>query len=170
MSLLAQVVVGYAGWFTPRREIFPFTAWFMFALVPNEQTDYDVLLHGPAIHPQEPPQNFDQSGVFVHAPHSIVSHQLIQQLGDAVEKGDAARIAYLRPQLEEQFAAAHMRYDLIKVTYTPVVRWKTGRVLSSRVLRSFVATEPPQLDPDRPPPLEQEPDVTIPDVRPLTQS
>ena len=160
--LLVELVVGYAGWFTPRREIFPFGSWMMFALVPNRLTDYDLLLHGTADQPQEPPRPFDESGGLVHAPHSIVSYQLIQQLGQAVEAGDHARAEGLRRQVEEQFAVPQMRYDLIRVTYLPVPRWQSGQVLSRRPVGSFVATAPPLLNPDPPPPLERDPEAPPP--------
>lgn len=156
--LLTEVVVGYAGWFTRRREVFPFSPWMMFALVPNRLTAYDLLLHGPADRPQEPPRPFDQSGALVHAPHSVVSYHLIQQFGGALEAGDRAGADHFRRQVEEQFALAHMRYDLVQVTYLPVPRWESGQVLSRRFVRSFVATEPPLSNPDQPPPLERDSD------------
>lgn len=132
--LFVQVAVGYAGWFTPRHEIFPLTSWLLFSLVPNKITDYDLLLHGSAAYPQKPARSFNQSGVLVRAPHSIVSYQLIQQLGEAVEDGDQPKADYLRQQIEEQFAVASIAYDLTKVRYEPVDRWKTGQVLSPPVL------------------------------------
>ncbi len=143
LFLAVQVLAGYAGWFTPRHEIFPFTSWFLFSLVPNRVKDYDLLLHGTPNQPQEPPQSFNRSGALVYAPHSIVTYQLIQQLGDAVRQEDAPRVEFLRRQIEEQFAVGPMGYDLLELTYKPVARWKTGQVVSSRLVRSFVATEPP---------------------------
>jgi hypothetical protein len=143
MFLVAQVVVGYAGWFTPRHEIYPFTSWLLFSLVPDRLSDYDLLLHGSPAYPQEPPRSFNQSAGLVRAPHSIVSYQVIQQLGEAVAANDSARVDYLRGQIEEQFAVAPMRYDLIKVSYHPVDRWKTGRILSSSPVQSFTAAKLP---------------------------
>ena len=145
--LLAQVVVGYAGWLTPRHEIYPFPSWLLFSLVPNRINDYDLLLHGSPTYPQEPPRPFNQSGGLVRAAHSIVSYQLIQQLGDAVSAGSPAQIEYLCHQIEEQFATAPMRYDLIKVSYDPVARWKTGQVFSSTPVRSFTAKKLPLASP-----------------------
>lgn len=162
--LLAEVVIGYGGWFTPRHEVFPFSPWLMFALVPDRLTDYDLLLHGTPDRPQEPPRPFDQSGALVHAPHSIVCYQLIQQLGHAVEGADPSRVEGSRRQVEEQFATAHMRYDLIQVTYRPVARWQSGQVLLRRAVRSFVATAPPLVNPDLPPPLEQDPGTPTPEA------
>lgn len=147
--LLFQVAIGYAGWFTPRHEVFPFTSWLLFSLVPDRITDYDLLLHGSPLYPQNPPRPFNQSGALVRAPHSIVSYQLIQQLGDAVEKGDAPRAEALRQEIEEQFAAAPMTYDLVRLTYRPAARWSSGQLVSpARIVRSFTAS---QL---RPPPAE----------------
>ena len=137
--LLAQVVVGYAGWLTPRHEIFPFTSWLLFSLVPGKVTDYDLILHGSSRWPQVPPRPFNQSGGLVSSGHSIVTYQVIQQLGAAVTAGDTARIESLRHQIEEQFAVPSIRYDLVNLTYQPVARWKTGQILSSRVVQSFVA-------------------------------
>ncbi len=160
--MLAEVTVGYAGWFTPRREVFPFSSWSMFALVPNRLSEYDLLLHGTAGQPQEPPRSLNQSRGLVHAPHSVVTHQLVQQFGQAVEGNDPTLAEGIRRQVEEQFAVAHVRYDLIQVAYRPVPRWQSGQVLSQRFLRSFVATQPPLLNPDLPPPLERDEELPPP--------
>lgn len=141
--LFAQVVIGYAGWLTPRHEIYPFTSWLLFSLVPDRITDYDLLLHGSPTFPQEPPRPFNQSGGLVRAPHSIVSYQLIQQLGEAVAANDNPRIEYLRREIEEQFAFVPMRYDLIEVRYRPVSRWKTGHVLAMTGIHSFTSSKTP---------------------------
>ncbi len=149
--LLIQVVVGYAGWFTPRHEIFPLTSWLLFSLVPDRVADYDLVLHGSSAFPQNPARSFNQSGTLVYAPHSIVSYQLIQQLGEAVEGGDQTRAEYLRQQLEEQFNVASIRYDLVKQRYRPVEHWKTGQLLSpASVVASFTsgALRPVLLDPN----------------------
>lgn len=148
LFLLTQLVVGYGGWFTAQHEIFPFTSWLLFVLVPDQVTDYDILIHGPGSQPPDPPLPFSQSGTLVRAPHSITSYQLVQQLGMAVRKGDASRVASLRSRLEEQFTVSHLPYDLVRVTYRPLARWKTGRVISRLTLQSFVATTPPLSNPE----------------------
>ena len=137
--LSAQLVVGYLGWLTPQHEIFPFASWFLFSLVPDHVTDYDLLLYGPANRSQTVPRAFNRASNLVKGNHSVASYQLIQQLGAAVESRDQTRIGNVRRQIEEQFYASGVRYDLVQVTFRPVERLKTGRVLSSRPVQTFIS-------------------------------
>lgn len=139
--LAAQLVVGYLGWLTPSHEIFPFASWLLFSVVPDHVTDYDLVLRGSFREPQEPPRSFNRASNLVKGVHSVASYQLIQQLGEAVEARNSFQAESVRRQIEEQFYTSGVRYDLIRVTFQPVERWKTGRVLSSHLVESFVSGE-----------------------------
>ena len=136
--LLVEFVVGLGGTLTPRTEIFPFASWFLFSLVPGKVNDYDLVLRAAGDRPLDPAPRFSQAGRLVHAPHSIVVYQLIQQFGRAVEKNDP-RTDLLRRQVEVQFLVPAVRYDLVKATYRPVARYEHDQTLSITPLRSYVA-------------------------------
>ncbi len=140
--LVMECVVGMAGYLTPRKEIFPLASWFLFLLVPHHTNDYDLILRARDGSPIDPPLPYSQAPALVASPHSIVTYQLIQQFGDAETRHDAARGRSLRRQLEAQFLAGRVQYDLVLNTYQPVERWETGRVRARRTLRSFTAGEP----------------------------
>jgi hypothetical protein len=142
--LSAELVIGLGGVLTPQREIFPFASWFLFSLVPDRVVSYDLLLRGPAEKPLDPPRPFNRAGALVKSPHSVTTYQLIQQLGRAVEAKDEPKIRRLRRQIEAQFAAVSppMRYDLVRMTYTPAQRWKNPQSpVASLSVKSFVSGE-----------------------------
>ena len=140
--LVAECVVGMGGALTARQEIFPFASWFLFLLVPYHTSDYDLVLRAEGTRTLDPPPTFSHApGALVQASHSIVTYQLIQQLGEAQKHGDAARVRALRRQIEAQFRVFSIHYDLVRVVYQPVERWQTGRVISRTPLQSFVAGE-----------------------------
>ena len=130
------------GYLTPRGEIFPLASWFLFALVPHRTNDYDLLLRANDGHPIDPPLPYSQAPWLISTPHSIVTYQLVQQLGDALARRDDERARALRRQIEAQFAQPRVQYDLVRNTYQPVERWETGQVRARRTIRSFTAGAP----------------------------
>ncbi len=144
MGLLAlECVIGFGGALTARHEVFPFASWFLFGLIPDKESDYDLILRAEGERPLDPPPSFSHApGALVQGSHSVVSHQLIQQLGDADAHHDDARLRALRRQIEAQFRVPFIHYDLVRVVYRPVAYWETGQVISrSAPMRSFVAGE-----------------------------
>ena len=140
-ALLVELCVGLGGTLTHRKEIFPFASWFLFSLVPGETSDYDLVLHGVGDRPLDPPLRFSQAGWLIGTPHSIVTYNLIQQLGHAVEHGDPD-LGILRRQVDGQFTVPLIHYDLVKTTYRPVERWESDQTLRLVPLRSFVSNQP----------------------------
>ena len=141
-ALTFVLVVGLAGEIPPRHENFPFASWSLFSLVPGRRSEFDLILHAAGDPPPETGRPFNQADGLVYHPHSIVAHEVIQQLGDAEQHADADASRTLRRQIELEFIPAVTRYDLVRVTYTPVERWRTGRVLGTEAVRSFAAGEP----------------------------
>ena len=141
--LVVEFVVGMGGFLnTPSREIFPFASWFLFLLVPYHTEDYDLILHSNDGNPIEPPQPYTRVEWLVLNAHSIVSYNLVQQLGDAVARRDEARVRRLRRQLDALFTQPRVGYDLVRNTYQPVERYETGRVRTRHTVRSFTSGEP----------------------------
>ena len=143
VALLAvEFVVGMGGYLTPRKEIFPLASWFLFLVVPHHTNDYDLMLRAYDGHPVEPPLPYNHAPALIFTPHSIVTYQVVQQLGDAQTHHDDTRVRALRRQLESLFTQPRTRYDLVRNTYQPVERWETGQVRARQTLRSFAAGEP----------------------------
>ncbi len=141
-ALAFMLVVGLGGTLLPSHEVFPFASWFLFSLVPGPQNEYDLLLRTANDDPAKPGHPFRASDGLVHHSHSVVFHELIQQLGAAEARRDAAASRALRRQIEADFEPSVVRYDLVRAKYSPIERWRTGRVRETAGVRSFATGEP----------------------------
>ena len=117
----------------PREEVFPVYSWFLFALVPQQRTLYAVVLHEAEGQPLRQPRTYQEAAGIVRDPHNVVVHQLIQQLGAAVEKRDAAQVTEFRRLLETNYLPARSRYEVAKISYEPLRRWRTGEQRTERL-------------------------------------
>jgi hypothetical protein len=139
--LRSGVTLFLAGYFVgglltllhPREEVFPVYSWFLFALVPQRQTLYAVVLHEAEGRPLPQPIAYQEAINIVRDPHNVVVHQLIQQLGAAVEKQDVAQVTELRRLLETNYLPARSRYEVAKISYEPLRRWRTGEQRTERL-------------------------------------
>lgn len=140
--LAVMFVVGMASEIPPRREVFPLASWFLFVLVPDRTTEYDVEFRAVDDRPLDPPVRFGRSGNLVFQPHSVTCFQVIQQLGLSLERGKPGQVRALCRQVDTFCRPARLRYDVVKVTYDPLIRYDTGAVRERRVLGSFAVREP----------------------------
>ena len=141
-ALAFMLVVGLGGTLLPSHEVFPFASWFLFSLVPGRQSEFDLLLHTREEGPAGPGVSFRLADRLVRHSHSVVFHELIQQLGAAEERRDAPASRALRRQIEGDFEPGVVCYDLVRVKYAPIERWRTGRVRESAAVRAFTTGEP----------------------------
>jgi hypothetical protein len=122
-------------------EIIPFYGWSLFSKVPNEDSRYELLVHRHKRRLLEPPVSF------LHAPDTIVTgnryigRKVIQRLGRAVERGEAAQVEDLRRLLERNYLSGRVRYELIFERYNPMQKWRTGANLEERSLGQFTSGE-----------------------------
>lgn len=122
-------------------EIIPFFGWSLFSKAPNKDSRYTLLVHRHEAEIFEPPVSF------LHAPDTIVignryvGRKVIQRLGRAVERGEAARVGDLRRLLEESYLSGRVRYELIFERYDPVRKWRTGANFEQRSLGQFTSGE-----------------------------
>lgn len=123
-------------------EIFPFYGWSLFSKVPNRDSRYTVLLHAHEGRTLEPPIPF------LHAPESMVvgnrfiGRKLIQRLGGAQDRGEAAEVETLRKLLEESYLLGEVRYELVFESYNPLQKWLTGENDEQRSLARFESAGP----------------------------
>jgi hypothetical protein len=136
LCLAAYFLVGYARIRTT--DWVPFSSWALFVFVPNEPVAYGVKLRAAGDRVFDPPLDFRQADGIVAAPHDIVSAFLIDKLGFALEKGDSASVEGYRALLEANALGKTTRWDLVRLKYDPVDRWKTGNAAES-IVKSFTA-------------------------------
>lgn len=127
LFLAGYFVLGLATLALPRGEVFPCYSWFLFELVPGRESQYAVRLR--EVHGQKlaEPVLFQDAEDFVAEPHNVMMRDLVQQLGAEVEKGRMDEQVRLRRVMEKDYLPTPCRYELVVLTYEPLIRWRTGR-------------------------------------------
>lgn len=118
---------------------YPFFNWALFTKIPNEQDDFSIEIRsfdGVAYDPALP---FSESRfIFDAIGQSPTDYALpVSELGGAVVGGDAAAIAARREYVEKIFAGKEFAYDLVRIVYDPVEKWRTGAYRAREVIASF---------------------------------
>jgi len=125
LCLAVYFVVGYTRIRTT--DIVPFSAWALFVFVPNQPSVFTLQLdslNGSAL---IPPERFED-GTFTN-PHDITAYYIMNRFGIALEKGDSGEVRKFRALLEENILPAkRLDWELVKITYDPLERWKTGKI------------------------------------------
>ncbi len=120
--------IGILGALTSRGEIFPLASWFLFSLVPQQVVSYDLQVRHFNGHDFDPPKPFaDVAGLLLSRP-SISAYQLVQRYGVACEKKDAPGAAEALRLLSAKFSNAPLKFDVVRVSYDPLARWRTGQL------------------------------------------
>ncbi|MEM6822131.1 MAG: hypothetical protein AAF558_09345 [Verrucomicrobiota bacterium] len=121
-------------------EFFPFYSWSMFALVPNEEKNYQVMIHRVGSHTLDPPIDFREAGSFAKNPGALPAYHVIQKLGKSLEAGDIDTSKKLRNHLESTYLQPNTSYEVMKQKEDPLKLWKKqNRGLSYRPEQSPVA-------------------------------
>jgi hypothetical protein len=146
LNALALVAAGYAlAGCLPRllrqSEFFPFAPWDLYSHVPNDFADYGLRVTSLDGAPLAAPVYFEAAPDWFAQAQSILAVESIQALGRAVEGGDAAEIARARGIVERDYLAGHprLRYEVVKRSWEPLERWRSGRFASEAVLAAFEA-------------------------------
>ena len=74
-------IVGLGTLLLPTREIFPFYSWFLFALVPQGEPHYELILYEVNGQSLDPPRRYQEAESLVSSPHSVTVYKLTQQIG-----------------------------------------------------------------------------------------
>jgi hypothetical protein len=127
LFLAGYFVLGLATLALPRGEVFPCYSWFLFALVPGQESQYAVRLEEVRGQKLAEPVLFQDADNIVDEPHSVTARELVQRLGAAVENGQTDEQLRLRRVLEKNYLPTPCRYELVVMTYEPLTRWRTGR-------------------------------------------
>ncbi|MDE1171170.1 MAG: hypothetical protein PW734_08195 [Verrucomicrobium sp.] len=130
--------LGLASLKTAQQEVFPIYSWFLFAVVPNGKTTYQVLIERVGTRSVVPPQFYTQAGDVMGNPHSIVAYKIIQRLGKACRKGKAEEIIRQRALLEANLPP-QTTYDVVRIHSDPVEQWRTRRAAIRESVGHFVS-------------------------------
>jgi hypothetical protein len=124
--LAGYFVCGLLTLLLPRQEAFPVYSWFLFPLAPGRQTRYALRLQQVNGQTLDSPRLYQDAGEFVADPHSVTVDELVQQLGSAVQQGRAEDQRRIRLLLEKDHLPSPCRYELVTISFDPLIRWRTG--------------------------------------------
>jgi hypothetical protein len=125
--LAVYFVIGLITEVYPGREVFPFFSWFLFTLAPQAGERYALILHEVNGTVVDPPRIYQDADGLVPNVQSDKMAELIQRLGAAIEQGETGQERQFRQLLEANYLFPNTRYDIVRIDFDPVVRWKTGR-------------------------------------------
>ena len=104
----------------------PFFSWFLFSKVPSakETQKFSVLILEANGRKITPPILFDDAKGIVAEPRSPKARELITNLGGTMQKG--APDDRLKLLLERLYLPPNTKYEIVLVSYNPLVRFKNG--------------------------------------------
>ncbi len=137
--LLGLVAYGIGGFLTfdiakkKSNELFPVFSWFLFAEVPQKiHVRYTIRIHRVDGRDLAPPILFAAAEAYAN-PKSVSANKLIDEIGRANERQEEGEVQRMRGTLEENQINRVQRYELMKLTYDPVERYQTGKVLEESI-------------------------------------
>ena len=138
MYLLFYFAAGLVARGISGQEIFPFFSWFLFDKVPNIKHKYMVRITNYKNEELKHPKFFSDAGGIVKDPHSVVADSLIGYFATSyIKKQDEVEGDKLRLLFEKNFLETDTDYELVRIKYNPLVRWKTGKIIEVKKLETF---------------------------------
>ncbi len=125
-GLLLYFVVGISTAILHGDEVYPFVSWFLFTTVPQERIDYGLLIYEFDGKTVEPPRLYQEAHGIVPDADSMTAYRVIQQIGKAKADNQTEELRTLVALLEDSFLQAPARYELVRIRYRPLERWRTG--------------------------------------------
>lgn len=131
-ALIALVVgtfaLGMVSAVRPAGEIFPFASWFLFSLVPQRVTSYEIRVRQWGERNFDPARPLIQVEGLVRGPQSSVVYQLVQRFGRAVESGNIPERDIAWRLLQARFSSSEaVRYEVVRLSYDPMERARGAR-------------------------------------------
>ena len=139
LFLSGYFALGLLTLLLPRREVFPVYSWCLFALVPGQESRYVLRLQEVQGKKFAEPVLYQEADSLVADPHSVTVRDLVQRFGLAVEKGQVREQLRIRRMMEKDHLPPACRYELVVITYDPLIRWRTGRY-EVRPLAQYVSS------------------------------
>ena len=123
-------------------DVYPFFSWFLFHRVPpRTQTGFSIRVHELDGRRFEPPIFFEEVGdMYDKDSRSAREYQhLVRILGRSVKQNKTDEVERLREKLERNFLSHPATYEIVEVTYNPVDRWRTGRLIDVKSIDIFMS-------------------------------
>ena len=139
LALVVYFIVGSATHLAGYRmkEFPPFFNWFLFNQVPSHsQVMYAIRINEYDGIQYNPPVLFAEAVGMVSDPRSNRARDLTMRLGRALESNDSEALG-LRDVVERSYLRADTAYEIVKITYDPVVFFKIGEATAIDVLAAF---------------------------------
>lgn len=140
-------LVQCAGQLTsPRREYFPIFGWSLFSTAtnPDNSLEVEILRIGDTKFAE--PVNFFELDAYFEAASSR-STNVLKSAGRVLNlhRGDPAAAEAARRVFEITYFGAQVTvdYQFVAVTYDPIERWRTGKVLERQLVGRFSTEEAP---------------------------
>lgn len=142
--LVALFLLYFLGSFytsgTLEGEAYPFFSWFVFTKVPPKfQEGYTIRILKYGDKQLHSPVSFEDA-YDVYMNRGIASPQynyMIRALGTSVENKDLREIKRHRHTLEATFLSQPVVYEVVKIKFSTLERWRTGQVLESKSIAVF---------------------------------
>jgi len=124
-------------------EIYPVFSWSLFSVIPNPTVDTTIRVHEMHGKQYEPPLTFqDLTFLFTEIGHSPTQYTpIIKRLGDAIKDDNQEKIDKERAHLEALFGTMPFRYDVVRITYDPIVFFSTHTPEDERIIASFTDSQ-----------------------------
>lgn len=143
MLLVIYAVIAVAGdRFAPRREYFPFFSWSLFSDIPDRRSTFELYIHRVNQEAYDEPRNFYELPEYFRAArrrNSTIAKS-VKAVGRALARGED-QAEHLRAVLEDQLLAeqASIDYEITRVVFRPLDRWRHGELIRREPLARFVA-------------------------------
>ena len=145
--LLVYCIIAVAASPPNRTELFPFFSWSLFSRASSTRSDVALLIRSVDGEPLSEPRLFYEMADQFAAARTGDSRlsKLLDQLAYFVRRSDRSNIARLRAVVEGNFLrdAMSVDYDLVRIEYNPIDRYRSGELKRVAILGSF-STEPSQ--------------------------
>lgn len=145
MIVIAGLILYFAAGVFERAEkhgaeTYPFFSWYLFAEIPNPSNEaytVHILSIGDTVY--DPPLPFSETRPLfeqIRQSPTEYTHE-IDELGRAVTRGHKKLAARYQAEFEKMFSGQPARYELVRISYDPVLDWKRREHASSTPIAVF---------------------------------
>ncbi len=141
LSALAFVFFSafYNEYVAHNSEYYPFFSWSLFSKIPNPRNDFSIQVHQMQGRVFTPAQPFrDLRPLFENIGQSPTQYtSIISDLGNALVHGNEEVTRTRRATLEKIFGTEPFSYDVLAVTFDPLVAYKEQRFGTTTIIATF---------------------------------
>ncbi len=145
LFLLSYFLIGVSARLTMRYEeqFYLIYSWYLYSKVPPPlQNEFSVLIYKIADERFSPPLFIDDTKGLVFSRMIDYGHTIVhdvEALGKAVSSGQKMNVGRARESLEKNFLHLPVVYEVVRISFNPIDRWKTGNLLQINSLAIFTS-------------------------------